>query len=235
MKETPPIDTKRPPYFITDIKMFQDVVALFSQVMNAEHKISLIADYLFHEAEELVEAVEKHEPYGIASEAADVIVFTTEIFNILDIPLEQAFAKVSPNQPLHNLAQMQQAIYHFMQQNRMHSIKSLADFIVSQSRVIVHVARNGNNAQQLATPGADIFIASTQLLTQLGFSAEDILSRKMNRNHHKYNLFVVKHLLAAGIPPAQIRVLLKNKWDPRRDDEFLKGQTNGHNGFNGKV
>lgn len=66
----------------------------------------------------------------------------------------------------------------------------------------------------------DIVIFCMRLADAYGVDMAESLTRKIERNAHKYNTFEVQKLVDSGMTHEQARLHLKNSWDRGRDQEF---------------
>lgn len=216
------VEKPRPPHTITDLKMFQDVVALFGQTMNAEHETKFIAQFLYEEVVELIEAIrEGYDPCDIASEAADIIMFVTELYNVMELPLELAFKKLGVENEISSIDDLQKAVGVFVSQYPYLDVNDLLESVLQTSENVLRISTNGNNYHALASRAGDAVIGAMQVFNILGISASDMLSRKLNRNQHKYNPHKVRQARAYGVSLKTIRAYYKKKWPKDNDRSFL--------------
>jgi NTP pyrophosphatase (non-canonical NTP hydrolase) len=76
----------------------------------------------------------------------------------------------------------------------------------------------------IANELADIILFSTQVASYYGIDVGDAVSRKIDRNFHKYNPAEIKRLEEEeGLSAREARLRLKQEWDKTKDHEFFKG------------
>jgi NTP pyrophosphatase (non-canonical NTP hydrolase) len=85
--DRPPIPT------IGDFKTFQDLVGILSGKLNENETVDTLAGYAEVELQELIHAIKTGDPSVIHAEAADVIIFLTQLITMTGGALEDVLSK----------------------------------------------------------------------------------------------------------------------------------------------
>jgi NTP pyrophosphatase (non-canonical NTP hydrolase) len=76
----------------------------------------------------------------------------------------------------------------------------------------------------IANELADVILFSTQVASYYGIDVSDAVSRKIDRNFHKYNPAEIKRLEEEeGLSAREARLKLKQEWNKSKDHDFFKG------------
>jgi NTP pyrophosphatase (non-canonical NTP hydrolase) len=76
----------------------------------------------------------------------------------------------------------------------------------------------------IANELADVILFATQVASYYGIGVDEAVSRKIDRNFHKYNPFEIKRLIEEeGMTAREARLKLKEEWDRNNDHKFFAG------------
>lgn len=99
------------------------------------------------------------------------------------------------------------------------TIASECRFLRGEVRELHQAIRKGDRGEVLGEL-ADVMKVAMSMMHLLGADPEEVITNKIERNLHKYNMSEHERLVAEGLTHEQARERQKFAWDKKRDKEF---------------